>query len=113
MVNGVFTRGTTPTFAFPIPEGVDYFDLKDYTICFRQKKNNVITKYKRHASLVTSADLEQNIVLTLTQEESLLFNPKINIVDVQIKAITKDEKVFIIGTYKYRLEDAFDQNELI
>jgi hypothetical protein len=40
-----------------------------------------------------------------------MFNPSINVVDVQIKAILNTNEVIKIGDYRLRLEDIFDFNE--
>jgi hypothetical protein len=40
-----------------------------------------------------------------------MFNPKIKIVEVQIKAETIGSDVIVVGEYRLRLDDAFDTNE--
>jgi hypothetical protein len=40
-----------------------------------------------------------------------MFNPKIKIVEVQIKAETIGSDVMVIGEYRLRLDDSFDTNE--
>lgn len=40
-----------------------------------------------------------------------MFNPKINIVEVQIKASSIDNNVFKLGEYRLRLDDTFDTEE--
>jgi hypothetical protein len=40
-----------------------------------------------------------------------MFNPKIKIVEVQIKAETVGSDVMVIGEYRLRLNDSFDTNE--
>jgi hypothetical protein len=45
MLDGAFTRGTTPTHIFPIPEPLTASDLADFTIVYRQKNKNILIKY--------------------------------------------------------------------
>ena len=40
-----------------------------------------------------------------------MFDPRINIVEVQIKVRTVGSDVFTLGPYRLRLEDTFDTNE--
>lgn len=113
MLNGVFARGTTPTHIFPILEDLKMSDFVDFTVTYRQKGNNVLIKRKSDASHITDLDSEKNIVLVLSQADTLLFNPNIKIVEVQIKAQTTGNDVFILGEYRFRLEDIFDENEFV
>lgn len=112
MLDGVFTRGTTPTQIFELPQTVNNSDLKDFTITYRQKKNIVLVKRKEETIELSGVDTERNIVVVLTQTETLSFNPRITKVEVQIKAITHDGNVFVVGNYKLRLEDCLDEEEL-
>lgn len=40
-----------------------------------------------------------------------MFNPRVKIVEVQIKAASVGSDVFKIGDYRLRLDDIFDENE--
>ena len=111
MLDGAFSRGTTPTHIFPIPEPLTMSDLKDFTITYRQKNVNIITKHKEDTSVLDDVDPETNIVVILSQADTLMFNPRIKIVEVQIKASSIGSDVFKIGDYRLRLDDTFDTNE--
>ena len=111
MLDGAFTRGTTPTQIFELPQGINNSDLADYTITYRQKKNIVFTKRKEDCIDAPGVDMERNIAITLTQTDTLMFDPRINKVEVQIKAIAYGGEVFTIGNWKLRLDDCFDEDE--
>jgi hypothetical protein len=66
MVDGVFTRGTTPTQVFPIPEGLSMSDFRDLTVTYRQKKRAVVIKRKEDTCPITDLDSEHNIILVLS-----------------------------------------------
>jgi hypothetical protein len=40
-----------------------------------------------------------------------MFNPRVKIVEVQIKASSTGSDVFKLGEYRLRLDDTFDTNE--
>lgn len=111
MLDGAFTRGTTPTHIFPIPEPLTMSDLKDFTITYRQKNKNIFTKGVEDCSVLHDIDSEKNIVVVLSQADTLMFNPKIKIVEVQIKGSSIGSDVFTLGTYRLRLDDIFDEKE--
>lgn len=111
MLDGAFTRGTTPTHIFPIPAPLTMADLVDFTIVYRQKNKNILTKYPDDISLLRDVDNEHNITVILSQADTLMFNPRIKTVEVQIKAETTGSDVMVIGEYRLRLDDAFDTNE--
>lgn len=50
MLDGAFGRGTTPTNIFPLPCHIRLSDLEDFTITYRQKNHNVLTKHKEEAA---------------------------------------------------------------
>lgn len=111
MLDGAFSRGTTPTHIFPIPEPLTMSDLKDLTIAYRQKNNNVIIKHWEDLSSLDGVDPETNIVVVLSQADTLMFDPRVKIVEVQIKASSIGSDVFKIGDYRLRLDDIFDEEE--
>lgn len=111
MLDGEFYRGTTPTHIFPIPSPVNSEDLVDFTITYRQKNKNILIKYPKDVSWLFDVDDKQNIVVVLSQKDTLLFDPKIKLVEVQIKAESSGSDVFILGEYKLRLKDSFDTTE--
>ena len=111
MLDGAFTRGTTPTHIFPIPEPLTAADLADFTIAYRQKNKNILIKYPDDVSYLRDVDNEHNITVILSQADTLLFNPRIKTVEVQIRAETVGSDVLVIGEYRLRLNDCFDTNE--
>lgn len=111
MIDGVFARGTTPTQVFPIPGDLTMSDFEDLTVSYRQKRKTVLIKRKADTANIMELDTEKNIILVLSQSDTLLFDPNIEIVEVQIKVKTTGNDVFIIGQYRFRLEDIFDTDE--
>lgn len=111
MLDGAFTRGTTPTHIFRLPSAINMSELMDFTVTYRQKKNIVLIKRKADMANLFDIDTDHNIVIELSQAETLSFDPRINKVEVQIKGISTGNDVFIIGEYKLRLDDCFDPEE--
>ena len=109
MLDGVFARGTTPTHIFPLPGGLATSDFLDFTVTYRQKGRPVLIKRKENISNIVELDCVHNIILVLSQEETLLFNPKKEVVEVQIKGVTRGHDVLLLGEYRFRLEDIFDE----
>jgi hypothetical protein len=66
MLDGAFSRGTTPTHIFPIPEPLTMSDLKDFTITYRQKNKNIIVKHREDTSILRGVNPETNIVVILS-----------------------------------------------
>lgn len=111
MLDGVFARGTTPTQVFPIPGDLTMSDFVDLTVTYRQKRRAVLVKRKEDTQKILDLDTEKNIILILSQSDTLLFDPNIEVVEVQIKVQTTGNDVFIIGQYRFRLEDVYDTEE--
>ena len=111
MLDGAFTRGTTPTHIFPIPEPLTAADLADFTIVYRQKNKNILIKYPEDTCQLDDVDNEHNLTVILSQADTFMFNPRIKTVEVQIKAETVGSDVMVIGEYRLRLNDSFDTNE--
>ena len=111
MLDGAFTRGTTPTHIFPIPEPLTAADLVDFTIAYRQKNKTILIKRPDDVSYLRDVDNEHNITVILSQADTLMFNPKIKIVEVQIKVETTGSDVMVIGEYRLRLNDCYDTEE--
>ena len=106
MLDGVLVRGTTPTHSFPIPDSISLTDIKDFTITYRQKNKNVLIKTKYDASIQSKI-----IKIELSQIDTLMFDPKIKYVFAQVKVNVKG-KIMVLDTHKYRLEEAFDTNQM-
>ena len=111
MLDGVFARGTTPTQIFPIPGDLTMSDFLDLTITYRQKGKAVLIKRKSDTCNITDLDSKRNIIVVLSQAETLMFNPNIKIVEVQIKGASTGHDVFMLGEYRLRLEDCYDESE--
>ena len=111
MLDGVFARGTTPTQIFPIPGDLTKSDFLDFTISYRQKGKTLLIKRKEDSYDIPEVDSEKNIIVVLSQAETLMFNPNIKIVEVQIRGATTGHDVIPLGDYRLRLEDAFDEGE--
>lgn len=111
MLDGVFARGTTPTQIFPIPGELTKSDFLDFTISYRQKGKTLLIKRKEDSYDTPGVDSEKNIIVVLSQTETLMFNPNIKIVEVQVRGATTDHDVIALGDYRLRLDDAFDEGE--
>ena len=111
VLDGVFARGTTPVQIFPLIGDFKQEDFIDFTITYRQKNRVILKKHKKDTQQIYEVDNHKNIVLVLTQAETLMFNPKIKIVEVQIKGATLGHDVIPLGEYRLRLEDTFDEEE--
>ena len=110
MLDGAFTRGTTPTHIYPIPEPLIREDLAEISITYRQKGRAVLIKRESDLCELEDVDNQKNITLVLSQEDTLLFDPRIKIVEVQVKVETIGSDVFTIGNYRLRLDDIYDSN---
>ena len=112
MINGTLVRGTTPTQTFPL-NNLTTSDLADFTIAYRQKGRTVLIKRKSEIEeeLDNGKMGGSSINITLTQSDTLIFNPNIQIVEVQIKGLLTNGSVLNLGNYRFRLEDVFDEEE--
>lgn len=108
MLNGEFTRGTTPTLIFCLPDGLVMADIADISIAFRQKRKTVLIKHLSDCHFLPGFDDTKEFALILSQEDTLLFNPNIRVVEVQLKAKTVGSDVVPVGEYRFRLKDCFD-----
>ena len=111
MLDGVFARGTTPTQVFPLPGDLIVDEFVDFSIAYRQKKKLVLVKHKKDLQAIPELNYNKNLILVLSQEDTLLFNPNIEVVEVQIKGSTVGSDVFTLGEYRLRLDNIFDENE--
>ena len=108
MLQGIIARGTTPTLAFPLPDNLYSSDLKEYSICYRQKNKTLLRYTQENTVQLPGIDKEKNIILIMSQEDTLKLNAKIPTVEVQIRAVSTGNDVFIIGEYSFRVMDCFD-----
>ena len=111
MLDGVFARGTTPTQIFPIPGSLTKSDFLDFTISYRQKGKTILIKRKEDSYDIPEVDSEKNIIVVLSQAETLMFNPNIEVVEVQVRGATIGHDVIPMGEYRLRLEDSFNESQ--
>lgn len=104
MVHGVFTRGTTPTQIFTLPNELFMRDIRDVSIAYKQRNKTILVKHLEDCHFLTDLDNEKDIVVVLSQEETLLFNPYYKIVEVEFKVSTVGSDVIPIATYRLRVE---------
>ena len=114
MLDGVFTRGTTPTHIYSLPEGLNVDDIKDVSIAYRQKHRTVLIKRLADCfygeNCLPGLDVKRDYAIVLSQEDTLLFNPKIQVVEVEFKVLTTGSDVIPINIYRLRVEDTFNEN---
>ena len=110
MLDGEFTRGTTPTHIFNLPDGLFMKDIEDISIAYRQKNKTVLIKHLKDCHFLPGFDSNTQFALVLSQEDTLLFDPYIKRVEVQLKAETIGSDVIPIGEYSFRLNDCYDTN---
>ena len=108
MLHGEFTRGTTPTHIFCLPEPLFMNDIADISIAYRQRKKTVLIKHLKDCHFLPELDSTKQFAIVLSQEDTLLFDPDITIVEVQLKAKTTGSDVIPIGEYRFRLKDCYD-----
>lgn len=108
MLHGEFTRGTTPTHVFCLPEVLFMNDIADISIAYRQKRKTVLIKHLKDCHFLPEFDSTKQFAIVLSQEDTLMFDPNISIVEVQLKAKTIGSDVIPIGEYRFRLNDCFD-----
>ena len=113
MVHGVFARGTTPTQIFSMPGDLKTSEFSEISIAYRQKRKLILKKTKADTKNILDLDSEKNIILVLSQSDTLKFDPNIEIVEVQIRGLSNGNDVIPLGEYRLRLEDAFDEEELV
>lgn len=113
MLDGVFTRGTTPTHIYSLPDGLTVDEIQDVSIAYRQKNKTVLIKHLADCyygdNCLPGLDPEINYAVVLSQEDTLLFNPQIEVVDVEFKVATVGSDVIPIDTYRLRLMDTFNE----
>lgn len=104
MISGSFSPGTTPTHTFTLPFEKEM--LADLRITYIQNKKKIFTKEMEDVEISGS-----DISLTLTQEETLLFEAGKN-VSIQLKIKTTEGLVFNSDIIEMRVDCSLD-NEVI
>jgi hypothetical protein len=56
MLHGEFTRGTTPTHIFCLPEPLFINDISDVSIAYRQKRKTVLIKHLEDCHFLPELD---------------------------------------------------------
>lgn len=101
MLDGKFARGSTPTHQFRLPFEIDRVD--QLTISYGYRDSEPIVK-----KILNDCDVvEDYIVLTLSQEETLAFKPE-SIVKVQMKVLSTTGTVVVSTPYYLKVEPTLD-----
>jgi hypothetical protein len=96
MLHGLVTRGSTPTHFFELPFSTQ--ELSDACITYAAETMEPIDFYLSDCRVK-----DKYIIIDLTQENTLSF-PEGEVVEVQIKVLTKSNKVFVSPTYRLGIE---------
>lgn len=91
MLHGIVTRGSTPTQVFELP--FDTQELADFLITYACNDEILVEKNSSQCMTENSC-----IIVELSQEDTLSF-PANEIVEAQLKVLTKSGKVFISPSY--------------
>ena len=101
MISGAFFRGTTPTHTFTLPFEVDL--ISDLRITYSQNKNEILTKSRDEVKFY-----ENDILVTLTQQETLLFTDKTPVF-IQIKIKLKSGQVVSSEIITMRVDPSLNE----
>lgn len=101
MIHGIIMQGTTPDQYYELPFSTDL--LEKVSVTYRQKGKTVIIKRTEDCTLEGN-----NIIVSLDQEETMLFNPT-EIVEVQIKVKTLEGEVMGCDEYRLSVKEIFDK----
>lgn len=80
MLDGAFTRGTTPTHVFPLPNSLTLSDLTDFSIVYRQKNKNILIKEKNDIDYNFNNNNAKSITVKLSQSDTFMFDTRIKLV---------------------------------
>ena len=100
MIVGSFSRGSTPIHVFTLPFSIE--EVADLRIVYKQSKNKVLSREKKDVNIQGN-----DVVLTLTQEDTFLFNESDN-VEVQLKVKTINDQVFNSDIMEMKITKALD-----
>lgn len=101
MIDGAFFRGTTPTHTFNISISQDL--VKDLRITYIQDKKKILTKQLENVNFS-----EDGISVSLTQEETLLFQSD-KMAKIQLKLKTIDDSVLASDIMRMRVDEILDE----
>ena len=105
MIHEIITRGTTPTQSFELP--FDTAEIENLSVTYKVKNTTLLKKYLEDCKFNTNI-----INIDLDQTDTLLFPANKN-VEVQIKILTKQNKIFAFGPYRIKIQEIFDQEEMV
>ena len=97
-------RGSTPTHTFTLPFNTEV--IEKLRITYKQQGDTVLTKTEKDVELS-----EKTIVCELTQEDTLSFLEKV-IVEIQLKILTKNGKVYPSDIYRVSPGRVLDEEVL-
>jgi hypothetical protein len=86
-------RGTTPQYVISIDSDVDTSNIKDAYVTFTQARGESLTKHFPEVYIDNN-----NIVVLLTQEETLLF--KVGTAQMQLRFVTFDDRAYKSDIFK-------------
>lgn len=101
MLHGVIMPGSTPTQVFELP-----FDTKELEkISVTYALDTMILLEKEQSDCI----LENNyIIINLSEEETLSF-PTNKVIEVQLKILTKSDKVYISPSYRLGIQKTLNR----
>lgn len=101
MIEGKFSRGSTPTHSFTLPFNMSM--VEEIRISYSQGNKKILTKTLRDADVS-----ENGIFITLSQEETLKFKAGEN-AEIQLKIKTTSEKVINSNIIYMLVEETLDE----
>ena len=106
-------RGTTPTHTFTFGK-LDPNTFKVMNVYYAQQGKQTLEKHKEDFTF-SSKETEDGVIylayVTLTQQETLGFNPKHN-VKVQLRALTADDRSLATKEYELSVWDVINDEVL-
>lgn len=101
-------RATTPLHTFTLPMNAD--ECRQIQVIYRQGAVKLIKDYKDHSMPSGMSFDGKNVLIKLTQEESLMFKP--DFVDVQVRVMTEAEDVYASQKFKLRVDSSLSEEVL-
>ena len=104
-MNETIMQGTTPVFSFTLP--FESAQVKSFFVTFRQGGENVLEK-----GLTTCETGEYSLSVTLSQEESFLFDPAKPVL-MQVRLADLEGSAFASPVFPLRVEGVLKGGEVI
>lgn len=101
MLHGLIMPGSTPTQVFELPFSTN--ELADVLVTYAFETTNLLEKDWSKCTLDGNY-----IIVELSQEDTLKF-PANEVVEVQLKVLTKSNKVFVSPSYRLGIEKALNR----